>query len=367
MRSSSTIRREPAGRAGRPRGGAPAPSFHLRLRTEQERADRHGRPLGIVTLRPADAAARGRALALVERLARRRLRATDWVGVVEGTGTSSIGLLLPFTPPAETERLAAAIGADSAARGVELEAEVQSHRPRPQGARARRRPASEPRPETGGESADVCWEPRGVPLLLARPLPRGKRVADVLLASVGLVVLAPLMGLIALAIRLSCGSPVIFRQWRTGLGFRRFQILKFRTMRPSNGSGWEEVQHLNEFHGPLFKSDNDPRVLALGKILRKASLDELPQLWNVLKGDMTLIGPRALSPETGAYQTWQLRRFDHTPGIACAWQAERRKDTDFEAWMRSDLAYLDARPTFWSDLALLFRIAWVVVLCRGSR
>jgi lipopolysaccharide/colanic/teichoic acid biosynthesis glycosyltransferase len=368
MRSASTIPRDenPGPASLRPPAPPPPSTFHVRLRTEQDRADRHGRPLGIVSF-IGDGGAEGESMTLVQDIARRRLRATDWVGPVQD---GSVGLLLPFTSREETERLATEIMSHGRARGARMRAEVQAHRPRTEAGRARRRPNLEPLLERRAEeSPDVRWEPRGVPLLLARPLPRGKRALDVGLALVGLALALPLMGLIALAILVTSGRPILFRQWRTGLGFRRFQILKFRTMRTRSSEGWEDVQHLNEYKdgAPLFKSDHDPRVFSLGRFLRKTSLDELPQLLNVLKGDMTLIGPRALSPEPGQYKHWQLRRFDVTPGIACSWQAERRKDTDFKAWMRSDLHYLDHDHSPLGDMRVLLRALWAVVLCRGGR
>ena len=369
MRSASTTLRDPGLDPGHLRPAAPPPpsTFHVRLRTEQERSDRHGRPLGIVNFFVPPGAAPEGGLAIARRVARDRLRATDWVGQVQD---GSLGLLLPFTAAPDVERLTAEIQQASRARGIELKAEVSCHRPRPQGARSRRRPVPEPESAPpAGESPDVRWEPAGVPLLLAQPIPRGKRLADIVLAGLGLVLALPAMALIALAILVTSGRPVIYRQWRTGVGFRRFQILKFRTMRKSGAAGWNDVAHLNEYKdgAPLFKSDHDPRVLLLGKVLRKTSLDELPQLWNVLRGDMTLIGPRALSPETWQYQTWQLRRFDVTPGIACTWQAQRRKDTDFEGWMRSDLSYLDHGLSPLGDLRVLAEALWAVVLCRGGR
>jgi lipopolysaccharide/colanic/teichoic acid biosynthesis glycosyltransferase len=298
----------------------------------------------------------------VRKLAGARLRATDWVGPSQD---GAIQVLLPFTPKDEAERLAGQIGAAGAARGAHVRVDVQTHRPRPEVLRMRRR--HEPESVGTPTSPDVRWEPRGVPLLLARPLPRSKRAVDLLVSGAGLVLLSPLLAVIALAILLTSGRPILFRQWRTGRAFQRFQILKFRTMRESKGPGWSEVEHLNEFRGPLFKCKDDPRVLAFGRFLRRTSLDELPQLWNVWRGDMTLLGPRALSPEPAAYETWQLRRFDVTPGLACAWQARHREEADFEAWMRSDLAYLDRRPSFWSDARLFLGILWAVVLCRGSR
>jgi lipopolysaccharide/colanic/teichoic acid biosynthesis glycosyltransferase len=175
------------------------------------------------------------------------------------------------------------------------------------------------------------------------------------------------MALIALGVKLTSRGPVLYRQWRTGRLFERFQLYKFRTMRPHSERRLGELQHLNQMSGPLFKSDNDPRVNRFGKLLRKTSLDELPQLFNVLRGDMTLIGPRALSPRPSEYEPWQLRRFDLTPGIACSWQAFRRGETSFDDWMRSDLAYV-ARPHGpLEDLRLLFLTAFAVLRCAGGR
>ena len=127
------------------------------------------------------------------------------------------------------------------------------------------------------------------------------------------------------------------------------------------------LAHLNEMKGPLFKSDRDPRVTPLGRFLRKFSLDELPQLVNVLEGSMTLIGPRALSPEPDAYEPWQLRRFLVRPGLACYWQASRRAEVDFDEWMRSDLAYVDRGYSLIEDCRLLARIVVAVVKGAGAR
>ena len=165
-------------------------------------------------------------------------------------------------------------------------------------------------------SALISWDERGVSFLLARELPRWKRAIDVVTAGIGLVLLAPLMLLIAALILVTSGRPVVFEQWRTGKGFRRFRMYKFRTMASEAGAGWGEVQHLNEMTGPLFKSSKDPRVLGFGKLLRKTSMDELPQLVNVLKGEMSLVGPRPGLPyEVELYHHWHRRRFAVLPGI----------------------------------------------------
>ncbi|MFB3785270.1 MAG: sugar transferase [bacterium] len=202
--------------------------------------------------------------------------------------------------------------------------------------------------------------------LFVDPLPFWKRAVDVLCATAALVVLSPMLLTVAAAIKWTSPGPVFFVQERTGHNCRRFTMYKFRTMVDGASAMLDQVRHLNEMNGPLIKIERDPRLTPIGGFLRKTSLDELPQLINVLKGDMTLIGPRALSPKPSEYDRWQLPRFKVVPGIACAWQAERRGDVDFNEWMRSDLKYIrDISP--WNDLCLLFHTLKGVVLCRGGR
>ncbi len=197
-------------------------------------------------------------------------------------------------------------------------------------------------------------------------LPFWKRAVDVVSATAALVALSPMLVIVAAAIKMTSPGPVFFMQERTGHNCRRFKMYKFRTMVDGASAMLDRVRHLNEMNGPLIKIERDPRLTPIGRLLRKTSLDELPQLINVLKGDMTLIGPRALSPKPTEFDRWQLSRFKVVPGIACAWQAERRGDVDFNAWMRSDLNYIrEISP--WNDFSLLLRTVLGVVLCRGGR
>lgn len=201
--------------------------------------------------------------------------------------------------------------------------------------------------------------------VMARPVSTTRRAIDIVVASVGLVMLSPLFFLIALAVRLTSPGPVFYAQERTGLGMRRFKMYKFRTMVAGAESLVPELGGLNEMSGPLVKIRCDPRLTRIGPFLRRTSLDELPQLLNVLRGDMTLIGPRALSPHPSKYEPWQRRRFTVTPGLACTWQARRRADRDFEAWMRTDLRYID-EATAWTNICLAFRILIRVLSCNGA-
>jgi lipopolysaccharide/colanic/teichoic acid biosynthesis glycosyltransferase len=190
--------------------------------------------------------------------------------------------------------------------------------------------------------------------LFAKPLPRWKRVFDVVGSLVGLVIASPIMVAAAAAIKLSSKGPVLFIQERTGQGYRRFRMYKFRTMVDGAEKERAKVSHLNTMTGPLIKIDRDPRLTKIGRFLRKTSIDELPQLFNVLKGEMTIIGPRALSPLPNEYESWQLRRFSVKPGIACTWQSDRRAERDFRKWMRCDLRYMDS-ASFWTDMWVFFK------------
>jgi lipopolysaccharide/colanic/teichoic acid biosynthesis glycosyltransferase len=188
-----------------------------------------------------------------------------------------------------------------------------------------------------------------------------KRLLDVVLAALLLVVLSPLMLLIALLIRLTSGAPVLY-EWRVvGQGGRPFIGYKFRTMVVDADARKHELWERNEMSGgPVFKLKDDPRVTPIGKILRKYSLDELPQLWSVLKGDMSLVGPRPpLVSEYAQFEEWQKRKLTVKPGMTCLWQV-RGKPNDWREWLRLDFEYID-HWSLWLDLKILFQTAWLVV------
>jgi exopolysaccharide biosynthesis polyprenyl glycosylphosphotransferase len=213
----------------------------------------------------------------------------------------------------------------------------------------------------------------GVPLLTFATMPTAtlalfvKRVADVLVSALGLVVLLPLWALIALLVKLSSRGPVLFRQERCGLRGRRFVLLKFRTMIEDADRRRSEVDHLNVMDGPVFKAPGDPRVTGVGRFLRRSSLDELPQLVNVLRGDMSLVGPRPPIPdEVARYQSWQRRRLAMKPGLTCLWQVSGRSGLDFATWMELDLAYIDAW-SLWLDVKILARTVPAVLRGRGAQ
>ena len=194
----------------------------------------------------------------------------------------------------------------------------------------------------------------------------GKRILDIVGASVGLFLAAPLLLLAALAILLDSPGPIFHRAVRVGRGGRKFRFLKLRSMRV----GAEELRglllHLNQAQGPAFKLHDDPRVTRVGRILRKTSLDELPQLWHVFTGEMSLVGPRPPFPEeVERYEPWMLRRLSVRPGLTCLWQVSGRSDLPFDEWMRLDLEYVD-RCSFLMDVAILLRTIPAVLSGRGA-
>ena len=182
-----------------------------------------------------------------------------------------------------------------------------------------------------------------------------KRMLDIVGAAVGLIVLSPFMIGAAVAIYLSDGPPALFRQERVGLHGRPFMMVKFRTMQRDAEERLDELMHLNERSGAAFKMEDDPRITRVGRFLRRTSIDELPQLWNVLTGSMSLVGPRPPLPrEVAEYDIWHRRRLSMKPGITGLWQIEARHEPDFDRWVEHDLIYIDGW-SIWLDLKILLR------------
>jgi exopolysaccharide biosynthesis polyprenyl glycosylphosphotransferase len=212
----------------------------------------------------------------------------------------------------------------------------------------------------------------GIPLLSFATGPTSqlplmaKRFLDVCLSSLLLLLGLPVVGGIALLIKITSQGNVLFRQTRCGLNGRIFTLYKFRTMVEDAELRRRNLEHLNEMNGPVFKLRSDPRVTAFGRFLRRFSLDELPQLWNVVRGDMSLVGPRPPIPEEVArYQRWQRRRLSMKPGLTCLWQVSGRNQIDFDQWMQLDLEYIDS----WSpmlDFKILLKTIPAVLSGRGA-
>jgi exopolysaccharide biosynthesis polyprenyl glycosylphosphotransferase len=193
-----------------------------------------------------------------------------------------------------------------------------------------------------------------------------KRAADIVLALLGLILLSPLFLVIAVLIRITSPGPILYRQIRSGLAGRSFTFYKFRSMREDAEALRPSLAHLNEADGPVFKISNDPRCTPVGRWLRRTSLDELPQLWNVLRGDMSVVGPRPPLPEEVVqYEAWQRRRLRMKPGLTCLWVLEGRSDINFARWMELDMSYID----HWSlllDAKILLKTVPRVLFGRGA-
>jgi exopolysaccharide biosynthesis polyprenyl glycosylphosphotransferase len=193
-----------------------------------------------------------------------------------------------------------------------------------------------------------------------------KRFLDVVISSLLLLILMPVFLVIAVLIKASSGGPVFFTQERVGLNKRIFRMIKFRSMRDDAESMRDAIEHLNEVDGPVFKIQNDPRVTEVGKFLRRSSLDELPQLFNVLRGEMSLVGPRPPLPKEVDRYDWMFRkRLSVKPGMTCIWQVSGRSDVSFARWMRMDQDYVE-NWSLWLDLQILMKTIPAVLTSRGA-
>jgi lipopolysaccharide/colanic/teichoic acid biosynthesis glycosyltransferase len=193
-----------------------------------------------------------------------------------------------------------------------------------------------------------------------------KKAFDFFFSFSVIMLISPVLLIIAIAIRLEDGGSVFFIQERMGLNGRRFPIIKFRTMVANAEALKFSLQGLNEQDGPVFKITNDPRVTRVGWFLRKTSFDELPQFFNVIRGEMSVVGPRPPIPtEVEMYQQWQKRRLSMKPGITCTWQVSGRNDIPFDEWMKLDMEYID-NWSFTRDAILVFKTIKVILTGTGK-
>jgi lipopolysaccharide/colanic/teichoic acid biosynthesis glycosyltransferase len=202
--------------------------------------------------------------------------------------------------------------------------------------------------------------------LTGRTYLRVKRMFDLIVVLLMLPFWIPVFVVITLLIKItSPGAPAIFSQLRTGRGGRRFRMYKFRSMVPDAEKLKEKYAHLNELQWPDFKITNDPRITPVGRVLRKTSLDELPQLINVIRGEMSLVGPRPTSFSVETYQLWHTERLDVMPGLTGLWQIIGRAQLEFDDRLRLDIAYIE-RASLWFDINILIRTVLVVFKQRGA-
>jgi lipopolysaccharide/colanic/teichoic acid biosynthesis glycosyltransferase len=326
--------------------------FRKLLERERARVDRSGERFCLLSFTPSgDHASEVECLV---RVLKGRLRCGDDIGWLEG---HKIGALLPGT---------SAPGAWKVARDVCLRFPEDIPAP---ACTVYAYPADKDQDapgQNGFPTHGARTSAQALESLLLLATPAWKRALDIVGASVGLMLLLPLFGAIALSIKCTSRGPILFKQERSGRGGKPFLMYKFRTMVYDAEVRKAELMALNEQDGPAFKIKKDPRVTGVGRVLRTTSLDELPQLWNVLRGEMSLVGPRPLPcAESEACAVWLRRRLDVTPGLTCLWQVRGRCSVSFADWVRMDLQYIRSR-SLWQDLKLLVLTVPVVVLRKGA-
>ena len=353
---------------------------------ERSRTDRNGRAFCMVIFWGPTEAKRPYDLRPLAKHLREQMRLYDLLGHLDAT---HLAVLLPETPPA---------GAQQFANNV-LEAFEDPHHGQEHGVQfeictypLESDPDSDGDPN--GDPADRSAGPAesngspqrqpvgagGGPLhqkaapqasnlagAFTQPVSIWRRAVDILVSGTALVLLSPVFLVAALAVKFTTPGPIIFKQQRAGRGGVPFTFYKFRSMYLDAEARKAALAKENEHRtGPIFKMKKDPRITPVGRILRKTSIDELPQLYNVLKGDMTLIGPRPPTlDEVANYDLWQRKRLDLTGGITCIWQVSGRSEIQFDEWVRMDIEYQRKR-SLWFDIKLLFRTIGAVVSGRGA-
>jgi len=212
----------------------------------------------------------------------------------------------------------------------------------------------------------------GLPLLTYTTVPYNyselfiKRIIDFIGGVIGLLIFSPLFLIVAIAIKCNSRGTIFYRQTRLGQNGRKFVMYKFRSMVNDADQMKDQLQNRNEMDGPVFKMKEDPRITKIGRFLRKYSLDEFPQFINVLKGEMSLVGPRPpIQEEVEQYSLWQRRRLSMKPGLTCLWQIKGRSKIDFEEWMRLDLEYID-NWSLWLDFTIILRSIPAILTARGA-
>jgi lipopolysaccharide/colanic/teichoic acid biosynthesis glycosyltransferase len=338
--------------------------FRFAADCERMRVDRNGSILALLLVRLPEKKSGIKELQFLGRVLEGRLRATDTPGLLED---GRIGILLPDTQREGAWKVAADIsevyppGPDRPECDVLIYPPQPRHRTSAQGSQVNEQAVAAP-----VDAADDVAAPSSE-AFFARTMPRWKRAIDVIGATVGLIGTAPILVAAMAAVKATSPGPVLFVQEREGRGGRRFRIWKVRTMRHDAEELKATLRSLSEQDGPAFKMSGDPRITRLGRFLRWTSVDEIPQFWNVLRGDMSLVGPRPLPTEESlACKGWQRRRLDVMPGMTCTWQVRGRGRVRFDDWARMDLRYA-ARTSVWKDLRLVLATLPSLLFQRGMR
>ncbi len=373
-----------------------AKQFRMILEHERSRADRNQHQFSLLILDMSNIQSKNGHVKCLMEILTKRIRSVDEAGWMNN---HSMGVLLPYTREAGAWKLANDICRMESVKDYPPTCTVYSYPSKdfyddgngdgetgqktfrdiyPQWQKSGSRDVfsvvssivDEPESMTG--QLDLCLKHQGKvrdevfgPFLL-QPLPLWKRTIDVIGATAAITLFSPIMLFVVIGIKLTSKGPVIFKQKRAGLGGKAFDFYKFRSMIIDAESQKEKLMKYNERIGPVFKMNNDPRITRFGTFIRKWSLDELPQLFNVLKGDLSLVGPRPLViDEARQHNQWQDRRLCITPGITCLWQIYARDDSSFDRWARLDINYITQR-SFWLDLKILFKTLPAVLMHKGA-
>lgn len=335
-------------------------SLRFLVQRERFRADRTGRSFSLIALRFLDSpnAQPDSEQDLIQWL-QQELRITDDVGRLDD---GRFGIVLPETDAAGAEIVADRIRLECATRDLRDDLEISVYPDSDQSTPD----SSQERLEPVADTAAPVQTMTTLQSIIVRPMPWWKRAIDISVSSVLIAATSPIQLAIGLAIRTTSKGPIIFAQERSGLAGKPYRIYKFRTMYDGAEEQQTALLNQNEQDGPAFKMKVDPRVTTIGKFLRKTSLDELPQLYNVLRGEMSLVGPRPLPVyETDACETWQRYRLDVTPGITCVWQVYGRGRVGFDNWVRMDVEYIRSRSLL-QDAHLLCMTLPAVLSGRGA-
>lgn len=358
-----------------------AADFRREIRRERLRADRRSIPFCVLKLTLSGSSRRAAEMTRLIRLISDNVRATDEKARL---GRFALGLLLVDTPEMGGRCVLDRLEYLAVAVGLNIELDLKVYDPESfhgdsagdegaaGGGSSAEGPLARPGqrlPETAVASSGGCRSMAQPTELLSPPASlrmAAKRVIDIVGAFCGLILAMPVLAVAVMAIHGTSKGPVIFRQIREGRGGRPFTIYKLRTMYIDAESHQQALRALSERDGPAFKLKEDPRITPVGRFLRATCMDELPQLVNVLRGEMSLVGPRPLPwAESRACSLWQRRRLDVRPGLTCHWQINKQHVPTFDEWMRMDLAYVD-RVGLWSDASLIARTVTVPLMGRGS-
>lgn len=339
--------------------------FRFAADCERMRVDRNGSVLSLLLIRLPAKHSSDSDIGLLARVLEGRLRVTDTPGLLND---GRIAVLLPDTPAEGAWKVAADVSEVYPPGPERPECDVLVYLPHQRPGGGLEGVGLE---ASGGASSGELLAapdpPQPSEFFFAKPIATWKRGVDVVGAVLGLVISAPIIALAAAAIKLDTPGPAFFVQEREGLGGRRFKMYKLRTMYVDAETLKPSLLPHSVQDGPAFKMYRDPRTTPFGRFLRWSSIDELPQLWNVLRGEMSLVGPRPLPTyESQACQPWQRRRLTVTPGITCTWQVSARGKARFDDWVRMDLRYA-AKISPWEDLKLLLITLPSLVFHKGIR